>query len=165
MWLFNNVEVSQEVIPEKAIGFIYMISNIETNKRYIGRKLLTKAATKTVKGVKKKFRKESDWKDYWSSSPYLLECIDEEGKDKFKREILFFCEKKSELNYSEEKLLYSLGVLESDGWYNSNIRSKMYRSWIKNFSSLDLTNKTISDINSAIAHEASQKAKKQNTKV
>jgi hypothetical protein len=27
--------------------------------------------------------------------------------------------------------LYSLGVLESDKWLNNNIRSKIYRSWVK----------------------------------
>jgi predicted transcriptional regulator len=35
------------------------------------------------------------------------------------------------LAYLEEKALYELGVLESDNWINNNIRSKIYRSWVK----------------------------------
>ena len=90
MWMFEGKEISDDVVPAKAIGFVYLITQTSTGKRYIGRKLLTKAATKTVKGVKKKIRKDSGWKDYWSSSPDLLEYIKEHGTSDFTREILVF---------------------------------------------------------------------------
>ena len=80
MWLFNKKELKTEDIPPKAIGFIYKITNTSDGMWYIGRKLLTRAATKTIKGKKKKIRKESDWTDYWSSSPKLIETIEKEGK-------------------------------------------------------------------------------------
>ncbi len=95
--------------------------------RYVGRKLLTKAAYKQVNGVKKKIRKSSDWEDYYSSSPTLLADVEKFGKENFKREILVFCNSKSALNYTEEKLQFEFGVLESHLWYNNNIRAKIFK--------------------------------------
>lgn len=132
MWKYKNQELSEESIPKEAIGFIYKIKQLSTGKQYIGKKLLTKAATKTVKGVKKKIRKESDWKTYYSSSPFLQELVAEVGEADFEREILVFCNSKSSLTYCEEMTLFMLGVLENqDQYFNSNIRSKMYANWVK----------------------------------
>ena len=101
------------------------------------------AATKMVDGKKKKLRKASNWKDYWSSSPWLKAAITAEGTEFYQREILFFATSKSSLNYAEEKIQYSLGVLEKDDWINDNIRSKMYRKWVKNFTNLVDLNEAI----------------------
>lgn len=128
----DSIIESIDQIPEsKAIGFIYIITQISTGKRYIGKKLLTKAATKQTKGVKKKIRKESDWKSYWSSSPDIKAWIESSGYDDFRREILVFVSSKGMLAYAEELSLYMLGALESDNWINKNIRSKVYSSWVK----------------------------------
>lgn len=129
-WLFKNKELTQDEIPDKAIGFIYKISDLDGNW-YIGRKLLTKAAYKTVNGKKKKVRKESDWVDYWSSSPNLLEVIESKGKEKFKREILLFVDTKACLTYAEEYMLFKTGALFDEKCYNGNIRSRIQRSWFK----------------------------------
>lgn len=129
MWKYNNKEITED-LPLKAIGFIYIIINKLNNKKYIGKKLLTKAGYKTVKGVKKKIRKESDWKDYYSSSPLLISEVERLGKDNFERVILHFCLSKTELNYLEEKLQYQFEVLESDSWYNSNIRARIFKERI-----------------------------------
>lgn len=111
------------------MGFIYLITQKSTGKRYIGRKLLTKASKKTVNGKKKKTRVQSDWQKYWSSSPQIKEWIKEAGgTNDFTREILCFVSSKGMLAYAEEFFLYSMGVLESDNWLNNNIRSKIYRS-------------------------------------
>lgn len=127
MWIYKDKELKDEQIPKNAIGFVYLITNLKNNKRYIGRKLLTMAGYKQVKGVRKSIRKESDWKDYYSSSPELLYDVEKTGKEHFKREILLFCETKTILNYYEEKFQYGLGVLESPNWYNSNIRAKIFK--------------------------------------
>ena len=126
-WLYKGEELTDDKIPDKAFGFIYLITDLTDGRRYIGRKLLTRAARKQVKGKVKKIRKESDWRDYWSSSPYLIEHIEEHGFENFTREILMFAPNKAQLNYLEEKFLYMVGALESDEWFNSNIRSKMYK--------------------------------------
>jgi len=130
-WLYNGKELSDETIPKEAIGFIYLVRQKSTGKKYIGRKLLTKSATKTVNGKKKKIRKESDWKNYWSSSPWLKQYISDNGVEDFTREILVFVSSKGSLAYCEEMALYQVGALESNDWINDNIRSKIYRSWCK----------------------------------
>jgi len=129
MWLYQGKELNLDEIPDKALGFIYKISHTTNGKWYIGRKLLTKAAYKTVKGVKKKIRKESDWIDYWSSSPSLLEIIEDEGKDKFTREIIMFVFTKASLTYAEEYCLFKSGALFDEKCYNGNIRAKIMRAW------------------------------------
>lgn len=129
-WQYQNKPLNENEIPADAMGFIYMITQLSTGKKYIGKKLLTSAATKTVKGVKKKIRKPSDWKEYWSSSPKIKEWITSNGTSDFTREILAFCKSKGSLAYMEEMSLYQCGALESDSWINDNIRSKIYRSWI-----------------------------------
>jgi len=129
MWLFNKKELKTEDIPPKAIGFIYKITNTSDGMWYIGRKLLTRAATKTINGKKKKIRKESDWTDYWSSSPKLIETIEKEGKQNFKREIVLFVETKAALTLSEEYFLHTTGALFDPKCYNGNIRSRIQRSW------------------------------------
>ena len=130
-WLYKGNTLNEEDIPPKACGFIYLIRQLSTGRLYIGRKLLTSAATKTVNGKKKKIRKESDWKDYWSSSPKIKAWIEESGTSDFSREILQFVTSKGMLAYAEEYALYTMGVLESDDWLNDNIRSKVYRTWVK----------------------------------
>lgn len=116
-------------MPSGTIGFIYKITHPSDGRWYIGRKQVDKAATKVVNGKKKKIRKDSDWIDYWSSSPFLLEEIEKEGKDKFVREILMFVDTKAALTYAEEYLLYVTGSLFDTKCYNSNIRSKIFRTW------------------------------------
>lgn len=137
-WIYKTEPFeSLESAPINALGFIYLITHIPTGKKYIGRKLLHKTAYKQVNKKKKRIKVESDWKEYYSSSPEIHSMIELEGYDNFEREILFFCNSKAELNYAEEKLLYAIGVLESDEWFNSNIRSKMYRKWVDKFSNLN----------------------------
>lgn len=126
-WLYKNELLTDDMIPEKSAGFIYMITDKETGKRYIGRKLLTKSHTRQKNKKKIRTRVESDWRSYWSSSPFLQELVEEKGTDNFIREVLVWAFNKSQLMYLEEKFLYSLGTMESDDWYNSNIRSKVMK--------------------------------------
>lgn len=133
-WTYQGKEIlEEEDIPfENAMGFIYLITQKSTGKRYIGRKLLVKTSKKLIKGKKKKITSQSDWQKYWSSSPQIKEWIkDAGGTSDFTREILGFVSSKGSLVYIEELALYELGVLESDNWLNNNIRSKVYRTWVK----------------------------------
>jgi hypothetical protein len=138
-WKYKGKDIEDADIPAKSIGFIYIIRQLSTGKKYIGRKMLTSASTKTVNGKKKKTRKESDWKDYWSSSPKIKEWIEEAGGTQdFTKEILVFVSSKGMLVYAEECSLYMLGVLESNDWVNMNIRSKVYKNWCKPDEALQL---------------------------
>lgn len=126
MWLYNDKELTDEDI-KGYYGFIYRIDNMVDNRGYIGRKYFTKAGTKQVKGKKKKTRKESDWRDYYGSSPRLLADIERLGKDNFKRTIVRLCKTRGETNYWEAKYQFQLEVLESDQYYNDNILVKFTR--------------------------------------
>jgi Putative endonuclease segE, GIY-YIG domain len=131
-WFYKGEELLDENIPPKAEGFLYIMTYIPTGQRYIGRKLLTKAHRRQKDKKIIKSRVESDWRDYWSSSPEINSIIEKEGNSCFTREILIFAFTKGQLNYLEEKFLYSLSVLESTDWLNSNIRSKVYKRNILN---------------------------------
>lgn len=88
-WLLNGLPVDEP--PDKAIGFIYRISRLDTGRQYIGKKLLQFRRTKQVKGVKKKVLITSDWKIYYGSNQELQDEVVALGEDKFKREIIKFC--------------------------------------------------------------------------
>jgi hypothetical protein len=130
MWYYNNEPV--EEIDPKYLAFVYLITNIESNKKYIGLKTTKSKKTKQVKGKKKRFTVESDWRDYWSSSEELKNDIELLGKDSFKREILYFCLNKGTANYLEAREQFDKRVLENpDLWYNGIINCRVHWSHVK----------------------------------
>lgn len=139
-WFYKGTPISSitDIPVNKAVGFIYIITQISTGKRYIGKKLLSKSTTKTKAGKKRKIRVESDWLNYWSSSPKILHLITENGTHDFTREILVFVTSRGMMVYAEEAALYMAGALESENWFNDNIRSKVYRSWCKPTEAVEL---------------------------
>jgi hypothetical protein len=152
MWIYNDLPVTPESVPAEAFGFIYRITNKQTGKFYIGRKTLTKAKTRILKGKKLRSRVSSDWQDYWSSSPHLLEEISSVGKDSFRREILCFAYTKGSLSYLEEKYLYVLECLERDDCYNGNIRARVMKSWVKRIPQEASSSSIISSSSSSAPH-------------
>jgi hypothetical protein len=125
-WMYNDEPV--ENIPEGHIGFVYLITNLTTNRKYIGKKLTEFKTTKPpLKGKKNKRRgtKESDWRTYWGSSDKLLADIAALGDDKFTREILFYCMSRGELSYIEAKEQFNRKVLETDDYYNGIINVRV----------------------------------------
>lgn len=129
MWTYNDKPL--EEIPENAYGYVYLITNIQTGRKYIGKKLFWFRKTKQVKGKKKRLKVESDWKDYWSSSDELKKDVEALGQDKFTREILHICGNKGMCNYLEAKEQMIREVLESDKYYNSQIQCRVHRTHIK----------------------------------
>ena len=138
-WYYNGQEITE--LPEDTIGFVYLITNITTGKMYVGKKLamFAKTSYKVVKlknGTKKrkKIRSKinSDWQQYYGSSPNLTEDINKLGTDNFKREILYYCKSKSECSYIEAREQFSRRVLESDDYYNGHIQVRVHGSHIKN---------------------------------
>ena len=130
-WLYKNKEVTE--IPEEFIGFVYLITNTTNDRKYIGKKLTQfKRSKKPLKGRtnKRRYTVESDWKDYYGSSDELSADVELLGKDKFKREILFWCSSKSELSYIEAREQFTHKVLESKQWYNGHIRVRVHQKGI-----------------------------------
>ena len=123
-----------DTLPEECVGFVYLITNTKTGRMYVGKKLAKfKRSRPPLKGRKNKRRHtvESDWQDYYGSSDLLTEDVNTLGKEKFKREILYFCRSKGECNYLEAKEQFARGVLESDDYYNGHIRVRVHGSIIK----------------------------------
>ena len=80
--------------PEKAIGFVYLIVEKDTKRKYIGLKHF-RGAGKKNKG------QQSNWKTYCSSSKYLQELIKERGKEQFDFFILDQYYTKGGLSFAE----------------------------------------------------------------
>ena len=129
MWLYK--EQPLEDIPANAYGYVYLITNNLTSRKYIGKKLFWFRKTKVLKGKKKRLKVESDWKEYWSSSDELKADIKKLGEENFTREILHICGNKGMCNYLEAKEQMLREVLESDKYYNSQIQCRVHRTHIK----------------------------------
>jgi hypothetical protein len=117
-----------EEIPEGCIGFVYLITNLTDNRKYIGKKLAQfKKSKPPLKGKKnrRKYTVESDWRDYWSSSDNLKADVAALGEDKFTREVLYWCTSRSELSYLEAKEQFDRRVLETDEYYNGIINVRV----------------------------------------
>lgn len=130
LWYYNGQPI-EEIDPQYD-AFVYIITNIKTNKQYIGLKQTKFSKTKTLKGKKKRFKVESDWRDYWSSSEELKRDVITEGEQNFRREILYFCVNKAQANYLEAREQMDRRVLENpDKFYNGIINCRVSRNHIK----------------------------------
>jgi hypothetical protein len=129
-WQYNNKDFTEEDIGD-SYGYVYRITNLTNNKKYIGKKFFSKAGYKQVKGKRKKIRKPSDWLDYWGSNKTLIEDIQKLGKENFKREILYLCKTRSDCAYLELREQIDQRVLESDEWYNDWIMVKVRKNHLK----------------------------------
>jgi hypothetical protein len=118
------------VITVDTFGFIYEIKNTITGRKYIGKKQCKrKLKRKPLKGKKNKRIeiKESDWKEYTSSSSDLNEDILKYGKDKFEFKIIRVCNSKWELAYFEIKEQIEKNVLLREDYYNGIINVRIGR--------------------------------------
>lgn len=117
-------------IPEKAFSFVYVLRHVASGKAYIGKKLFYFSKTKQVKGVKKRVKAESDWREYFSSSEEIQKMVAE--GEHFSREILHICESKGVANYLEAREQMDARVLEyPDKWFNGIVNCRVAKSHIK----------------------------------
>lgn len=134
MWMHNGKEFTADMIGDH-IGFVYIITNLSNNKKYVGKKLLQfKRRIPPLKGKTRKRTvvKESDWQSYFGSSDEVKALVEEFGEDNFHREILHLCSTKGEMSYLEAKEQFERNVLLSDEFYNGIINCKIHRSHVKN---------------------------------
>lgn len=129
-WIMNGKPL--ENVPEKAMGFVYLIRHLPTGQGYIGRKLFWFKKEKQVKGKKKKVLAESDWRTYWSSSDVIQKMVKEQGEAAFTREILHIAYNKGTLNYLEAREQMDHRVLENPHlWLNGQIQCRVHWSHVK----------------------------------
>ena len=129
-WHFEGAPFLSENIDDN-FGFVYLITNIQSGKRYIGRKYFWQF--RTPKGKKRKVKSESDWKKYYGSCPELKEDIERLGRQNFSRTILSLHKTAGKTNFEETRQLFIHGVLTESldtggpAYYNSNILSRYFR--------------------------------------
>ena len=91
-------------------GFIYITTNLITNKKYIGMKKYTKG-----------------WQEYLGSSKPLQQDIQKYGIKNFKRQIIEECVDKKQLQEREIFYLKQLNVIEDINFYNLSIPHPDFR--------------------------------------
>ena len=127
MWHYNGKEYDET--PEEYQGFVYMITELDTGKKYIGKKFFWKPKTLPITKSRKRrirTRVESDWRTYFGSSKEVQTLVESKGNSNFKREILRLCRTKGECSYYEAKEQFERNVLLSDEYYNEFIGCKIH---------------------------------------
>lgn len=130
MWLYNDKPFTEDMIGDYT-GFVYIIENLLTGRKYIGQKNLWMSKVKTIKGKKKRIKVVSDYKDYFGSNDELRQHVIEHGPENFKREIIYLCKNKGTQNYLELREQIDRRVMESDAYYNSYIGGRINKRHIK----------------------------------
>ena len=131
MWVYNDKEFNET--PEEFQGFVYMVTEKDTGKKYIGKKFFWKPKILPVTKSRKRrvrTRVESDWRTYYGSNKEVQTLVESKGKDNYKREILRLCKTKGECSYYEAKLQFQYDVLLSDEFYNEFIGCKIHSKHI-----------------------------------
>jgi hypothetical protein len=134
-WLYEGAEYE---LPENTdhsdiYGFVYLITNLENGRKYIGKKFFWRKKILPITKSRKRRKHtqvESDWKSYYGSSEELNSDIDKYGKDNFRREILHLCRTKGECGYLEAKEQFVRDALLTDEYYNTWIQVRVRKNHI-----------------------------------
>ena len=127
MWYYNNEEFNST--PDEYQGFVYIITEISTDKKYIVKKNFWKPKTLPINKKRKRrvrTRTESDWREYYSSSHEVVALVEQNGVGNYRRDILKLCKTKGEMSYYEAKLQFEYDVLLREDYYNEFIGCKIH---------------------------------------
>ena len=132
MWFYNGHEFTET--PKDYQGFVYCITELDTDKKYIGKKNFCRPKTlpknsKRARRVRTKV--ESDWREYYGSNQKLQLLVEQRGESNYKRTILRLCKTKGEMSYYEAKLQFEFDVLLREDYYNEFIGCKIHSRHIK----------------------------------
>lgn len=137
MWLYEGEEFNpDENFLSQYVGFVYCITEISSNKKYIGKKWFwstRKLPPLKGKTRKRTVKKQSDWKEYYGSNEELKLLVEQKGSDLYKREILCLCKTKGECSYWEAYEQFTRHVLLSDEYFNEFIGCKIHASHVTTF--------------------------------
>jgi len=132
-WMYEDKEFSPtDKTLEQYQGFVYVVTEESTGKKYIGKKFFWKPKilpknSKRKKRIKTKV--QSDWRDYYGSSAEVKLLV--EGGNVFRRDILRLCFSKGELSYYElrEQMINDV-LLKPDEYYNAFVGGKIHRKHV-----------------------------------
>ena len=116
---------SYEDFPKGAIGYVYQTTHIPTGKKYVGKKSL-------IYNIKRKLGKKelALHEGKGRRSPrhkFIKDEIKKGNQSDFKRVILQYAYSKKELTYLENKVLFTLAVLENEDYLNDNIEGRYFK--------------------------------------
>ena len=129
-WTYKGTTFTSDDIGD-FFGYVYCITNLQSGKRYIGRKYFY--SKRKPRGGKRRVTSESNWKKYYGSSEELEGDRRLLGNSAFKREIISLHKTLGKVNFEETRQLFMNNVLTEsldDGtpaFYNSNILGRYYR--------------------------------------
>lgn len=123
-WKYNNQDFTE--VPKDMEGFVYLITNLETGKKYIGKKTFWTRQKDRKTGRRKK--KISNWQSYFGSCDELKEDVKNLGEDKFLREILYLCPHKKSMSFYETMEQFKRDVILREDYYNTNVEGKFFSS-------------------------------------
>jgi hypothetical protein len=140
-WTYKDeiFELPPETTHKDIYGFVYLITNLTNNRKYVGKKFFWSQRTLPITKTRKKRQRviaESDWKEYYGSSNHLQKDLAELGPDNFKREILHLCKTKGECSYLEAKEQFERNVLLTEEYYNGIINCRIGAPSVKNLFTL-----------------------------
>jgi len=126
-WIYGIKKFTSDDIGDN-YGFVYMITCLKNNKKYIGKKWFWASRKKKIKGRKraKRLKLESNWKTYYGSSEDLSNDVEKYGVDKFKRDILVLCKTKGDCSYHEARLIIEQEALLKEDYYNRWLSLKVH---------------------------------------
>ena len=135
-WFYQNTkfEATEETLAEY-VGFVYIITERDTNMKYVGKKLFHRSKTLPANKTRKRKKRvlvESDWKTYYGSSTQVHENLKKNGEDAYHREILRLCRSKGECSYYEAKEQFDREVLLRDDFYNGIINCRINKKHLTN---------------------------------
>ena len=127
-WYYQGKEFTEDMIGD-SYGFVYILENVMTGRKYLGKKFFSKAGYKQVKGKRKKISKTSDWLEYYGSN----KVVQEEVKlgIPFKRTILHLCKTRSECAYWETAEIISQCALIREEYYNDWLMVRVRKDHLK----------------------------------
>lgn len=133
MWYYKGKVFTEDDIGDN-VAFVYLITNIKTGKKYVGKKLFSfKKTKKPLKGKKNRRHTKiaSDWETYYGSNKVLNEDVAELGPDNFHREIIHLCKTKGTASYLETKEIIARDAIIDDNYYNEWIYLRVAGSAVK----------------------------------
>jgi hypothetical protein len=139
-WKYNQEDFIET--PKDMEGFVYIITNLTNNKKYIGKKHFWTRQKDRKTGRRKK--KESDWQKYYGSCDELNEDVKNLGEDKFLREILYICPHKKSMSFYETMEQFKRDVILREDYYNTNVEGKFFSSEVGNLYEIVLKSSGVS---------------------
>jgi hypothetical protein len=126
-WKYNQEDFTE--VPTDMEGFVYIITNLTNNKKYIGKKHFWTRQKDRKTGRRKK--KESDWVKYFGSCDELIADVKLLGEDQFLKEILYLCPHKKSMSYYETMEQFKRDVILKEDYYNTNVEGKFFSSEVE----------------------------------